>query len=167
MTSQMPPDYPELQDDQMLAIGIYGESVAAYRYTVLAEKVPREEDKAAFRAIAEEEQSHKKLLQQAAEKHFPGSAFALSDQDKALVLTGPRLINVRDLADYRDVLRITLATELRTAQFYDTMRHRARNPELRKVFTELSEEGFQHHQRLLRLARERGFLPPDGGISGQ
>ena len=149
----------------MLAIGIYGETVAAYRYTVLAEKVPREEDKQAFAAIAEEEQSHKKLLQQAAEKHFPGSAFALSDQDKALVLTGPRLINVRDLADYREVLRITLATELRTAQFYDAMRHRARHPELRKVFTDLSEEGFQHHQRLLKLARERGFLPAEEGSS--
>ena len=79
------------------------------------------------------------------------------------MLTGPRLINVRDLADYREVLRITLATELRTAQFYDAMRQRARNPDLRKVFTDLSEEGFQHHQRLLKLARERGFLPPEGG----
>jgi rubrerythrin len=165
MTVKTPPDYPDLQDDQMLAIGIYGETVAAYRYTVLAEKVPRQEDKQAFAAIAEEEQSHKRMLQKAAEKHFPGSAFALSDEDKALVLTGPRLINVRDLADYRDVLRITLATELRTAQFYDTMRQRARNPDLRKVFSDLSEEGFQHHQRLLKLARERGFLPPEGAAS--
>lgn len=147
----------------MLAIGIYGETVAAYRYTVLAEKVPEEEDKRAFEAIAEEEQSHRQMLQQILEKHFRGSAFALSDEDKALVLTGPRLINVRDLADYREVLRITLATELRTAQFYEAMRHRARNPELRRVFASLTEEGFQHHQRLLKLARERGFLPPEGG----
>lgn len=162
MTSRPSPGYPDMQDDQMLAIGIYGETVAAYRYTVLAEKVPREEDQQAFAAIAEEEQGHKKLLQEVAERHFPGSAFALSDQDKALVLTGPRLINVRDLGDYREVLWITLATELRTAQFYATMRQRARHPEIRRVFAELSEEGFQHHQRLLRLARERGFLPADG-----
>ena len=82
MTAKPSADYPELQDDQMLAIGIYGETVAAYRYTVLAEKVPREEDKQAFAAIAEEEQSHKKMLQQAAEKHFPGSAFALSTRTR-------------------------------------------------------------------------------------
>lgn len=143
----------------MLAIGIYGESVAAYRYTVLAEKVPAEEDRKTFMAIAEEEQGHKQMLQALYDKHFPGSAFALSDQDKSLVLTGPRLINVRDLDDYREVLRVTLATELRTAQFYQAMRHQARHPELRKVFGELAEEGFDHHQRLLNLARDRGFLP--------
>jgi rubrerythrin len=157
--------YPELQDDQMLAIGIYGETVAAYRYTVLAEKVPGQEEQRTFAAIADEEQAHKQMLQRLFEKHFPGSAFALSDQDKALVLTGPRLINVRDLADYREVLRITLATELRTTQFYEAMRHQARNEELREVFTTLAEEGFQHYQRLLKLGRERGLLPPEGETS--
>lgn len=145
----------------MLAIGIYGETVAAYRYTVLAEKVPGEQDQRTFAAIADEEQGHKQLLQRLFEKHFPGSAFALSDADKALVLTGPRLINVRDLADYREVLRITLATELRTAQFYQAMQHQARNPEIRQVFADLAAEGFQHHQRLLNLGRERGFLSPE------
>lgn len=149
----------------MLAIGIYGESVAAYRYTVLAEKVPRPEDQQAFAAIADEEQAHKQMLQKLFDKHFPGSAFALSDADKALVLTGPRLINVRDLEDYRDVVRITLETELRTSQFYEAMRHRAQNLELREVFGSLAEEGFGHHQRLLKLARERGFLPPNEGVA--
>lgn len=145
----------------MLAIGIYGETVAAYRYTVLAEKVPDPHDQQTFARIADEEQGHKQMLQALFEKHFPGSAFALSDADKALVLTGPRLINVRDLEDYRDVVRITLETELRTSQFYEAMRHRAKNPELRQVFGNLAEEGFDHHRRLLELAAERGFLPPE------
>jgi rubrerythrin len=165
MTAKRAETYPELQDDQMLAIGIYGESVAAYRYTVLAEKVPGEEEQRVFAAIADEEQSHKQMLQALFEKHFPGSAFALSDQDKALVLTGPRLINVRDLGDYREVLRITLATELRTTQFYEAMRHQARHEELRQVFATLAEEGFRHYQRLLELGRERGLLPPDEEVS--
>ncbi|GMV98493.1 MAG: hypothetical protein AMXMBFR83_28430 [Phycisphaerae bacterium] len=150
----------------MLAIGIYGETVAAYRYTVLSEKVPKPEDQRAFARIADEEQTHKQLLQALYEKYFPGSAFALSDEDKALVLTGPRLINVRDIEDYREVVRITIETELRTAQFYEAMRHRAKNPELRQVFGNLAEEGFVHHQQLLKLAAERGFLPPEPPAKG-
>lgn len=152
-------EYPELQDDQMLAIGIYGESVAAYRYTVLSEKVPGEEDQRVFAAIADEELGHKQRLQELFDKHFSGNAFYLSDADKALVLTGPRLINVRDVKDYREVMRIALETELRTSEFYEVMRDRVRNPELRQVFSALAEEGFEHHRRLLQLATERGLLP--------
>jgi len=153
--------YPNLRDDQILNIGIYGETVAAYRYTVLSEKVPGEEDRRLFAAIADEEQGHKQMLQRLLEKHFPGSSFYLSDEDKALVVTGPRLINVRDVKNYRDVMKMALDTEYRTSQFYHAMSTRAANEEIRKVFAELAEEGFEHHRRLLELARERGFLPEE------
>lgn len=152
--------YPELRDDQILTIGIYGETVAAYRYTVLAEKLPSEADRKAFAAIADEEQGHKQMLQRLLEKHFPGSSFYLSDADKALVVTGPRLINVRDLEDYRSFVQMALDTELRTSQFYKAMSGRVKNPEIRAIFEELAEEGFDHHRRIAELARERGFLPP-------
>jgi len=154
-------DYPPLREDQMLAIGAYGESVAAYRYTVLSERVPNLEDRRMFSDIAEEEQEHKARLEELARKHYPDRAFYLSDDDKALVLTGPRLIEVRDLKDYREVMQIALNTELRVSQFYQEMSSRVSNPEIRAVFQELASEGFEHHRRLHELAVERGFLPEE------
>jgi len=56
MAQRSEPVFPDLRDDQILSIGIYGETVAAYRYDVLAEKVPGEADKKAFAAISQEEQ---------------------------------------------------------------------------------------------------------------
>ncbi len=162
MPAEREPTFPDLREDQILTIGIYGESVAAYRYMVLAEKVPGEADKKAFAAIAEEEQGHRERLQKLLDKHFPGSSFYLSDEDKALVVTGPRLINVRDIQDYREVMQMTVDTELRTSQFYQAMSTRVRNPEIKTLFEELAEEGFDHHRRLVELARERGFLPAEG-----
>src|SRR5262245_23413132 len=143
--------FPDLRDDQMLAIGIYGEQVAAYRYDVLAEKVPGEADKKAFTAISQEEREHKERLEQLRAKHFPGSSFYLSDEDKALVVTGPRLINIRDVKDYRDVMKMAVETELSTSQFYHAMSSRVRIPEVKAVFEELAAEGFDHHRRLLEL----------------
>jgi rubrerythrin len=153
--------YPDLRDDQILTIGIYGETVAAYRYSILAEKLPGEADRKAFAAIADEEQDHRQRLQRLLEKHFPDSAFYLTDEDKALVVTGPRLISVRDVDDYRQIMQMALDTELRTSQFYQAMSSRVRHPDIRALFEELAEEGFDHHRRLAELARERGFLPEE------
>lgn len=152
--------YPELVEDQMLAIGIYGETVAAYRYTVLSEKLPTEEDRKVFATIADEEVEHRQRLQDLVDKFYPGSSFYLSDEDKALVVSGPRLIDVRDIPDYRNVMQMALDTERRVAQFYRAMGHRAHTPNVQAAFEELAIEGFQHHGRLLKLARERGLLPP-------
>jgi rubrerythrin len=155
--------YPDLLDDQMLAIGIYGEVVAGYRYTVLAEKLPDEADRRAFAAIAGEEQSHKERLQALFDRYYPDSAFYLSEDDKALVVSGTRLIDVKDVADYREVMRMALETEIGTARFYQAMTARVRNPEIRAAFQEMARESFDHHRRLTDLARQRGFLPPKPG----
>jgi hypothetical protein len=40
--------------DKLLAIGTYGETVAAYRYLVLSEKAPTEDDRREFAAMADE-----------------------------------------------------------------------------------------------------------------
>lgn len=149
----------EMAEDRILAIGIYGETVAAYRYTVLAEKIPGEEDRKLFATIAEEELTHKQRLQDLLTKLYPGSDFYLTDADKALVVTGPRLIDVRNEPDYRKVMQMALDTERRVAQFYQAMSERARSTEVRDTFHELAIEGFQHHGRLLKLARERKLLP--------
>lgn len=150
--------YPELRDDQMLAIAIYGETVAAYRYLVLAEKLPEAADRALFAGISDEEQGHKQRLQALQDKYFPSSSFYLSDQDKALVVTGPRLVNVRDLSDYREVVEMALDTEYRVSRFYQAMSKRMSIPEVRTLFVELASESAGHHLRLVGLARQRGLL---------
>jgi rubrerythrin len=159
MSSEPFGDYPDLREDQMLAIGAYGESVAAYRYTVLSERVPGTEDRKTFAAIAQEELGHQERLEKLARKYYPDRSFYLTDEDKALVLTGPRLIEVRDLEDYRDVVKIALGTELRVSQFYRVMSGRATTTEVVATFRELSSEGFEHHRKLEALARDRGFIP--------
>lgn len=143
----------------MLSIGIYGETVAAYRYTVLAEKLPANEDREIFATIADEELTHKQRLQQLIDRYYPGSSFYLSDEDKAFVVSGPRLIDVRNEPDYRKVMQMALDTERRVAQFYQLMGERAQTAEVRETFKDLAIEGFQHHGRLLKLARERSLLP--------
>lgn len=153
------PELPEMSEDRILSIGIYGESVAAYRYTVLSEKLPGDEDRRLFATIADEELTHKQRLQDLLDRFYAGSAFYLSDEDKALVCSGPRLIDVRNEPDYRKVMQMALDTERRVAQFYQAMEARARTPEVRTTFHELAMEGFQHHGRLLRLAREHNLLP--------
>lgn len=161
MSDQTPPipeTYPDLREDQMLAISVYGETVAAYRYTVLAEKVPAETDREVFAAIADEEQHHKQRLQALVDKYHPDSSFYLSDEDKALVVSGPRLINIRHQDDYREVVRMALDTEFRVASFYRAMSERLAQPEISLTFREMAAESFDHHRRLSRLARERGLL---------
>jgi len=154
-------DYPDLIEDQMLAIAIYGETVAAYRYMVLSEKLPNEEDRKMFAAISDEEQTHKQQLQTLADKHYPDSSFFISDADKALVVAGPRLIDVRDIQDYRSVMGMALETEWLVARFYQAMSTRARTSEIRDTFTTLGNESFTHYRRLQKLARERGLLSDD------
>lgn len=158
-TPNLEPEAMDMTEDRILSIGIYGETVAAYRYTVLSERLPDEADRRLFAIIAEEEIAHKQRLQDLLDHHYPGSDFYLSDADKALVVTGPRLIDVRNEPDYRKVMRMALDTERRVAQFYQAMSQKARRPDVRGTFEDLAVEGFQHHGRLLKLARDRQLLP--------
>jgi len=150
--------YPDLPVDQMLAIAVYGEQVAAYRYTVLAERVPGKRDRRMFAEIAQEEQSHRERIQRLLNRFHPDSSFYLSEEDKALVVAGPRLVDVRDPENYRQVVQLALDTEYRVACFYQAMVGKVANTQVRKVFKELADESFDHHARLSALVRQRGFL---------
>jgi len=155
------PKYPELLEDQILNIAVYGETVAAYRYMVLSEKVPELSDKKAFADIADEEHCHKQKIEALLDKYYPDSLFYLSEEDGALVVAGPRLIDVRDIEDYREVIKLTLDTELKTAQFYKAMSPRLRTPEIQQVFSQMAEDSFDHHRRLTEVAKQRGFFTTD------
>jgi rubrerythrin len=157
MTPALPPDRGP---DKLLAIGAYGETVAAYRYVVLSEKAPRPADRAEFAAMADEEQSHKQRLQLLISELYPDADFVLTPEDKELVVTGPRLLEVRDEADFAAAIRMIIDTERKTAAFYAHHGRLLPRADLRALFHELAEEGAEHHQRLRSLARRAG-IPAD------
>lgn len=141
--------------DKLLAIGAYGETVAAYRYLVLSEKGPsqfRDE----FADMADEEQDHKQRLQKLVADMYPGQDFVLTPEDKDLVVTGPRLLEVRDESEFRDAMQLVLQTERKTARFYANHGRLMPDPGVQALFHELAEEGAEHYQRLKRLARSAG-----------
>ncbi|MFO0974631.1 MAG: ferritin family protein [Phycisphaerae bacterium] len=144
----------DLGPDKALAIGSYGESVAAYRYLIFAEKAATQRQRDLFASMADEEQSHKQRLQRLLAQLYPDADFVLSENDKALVVVGPRLLDVRDADSFSAALRLTLATEQRTATFYHALAQLIRTDPLHAVFKELAEEGAEHYQRLQTLFRE-------------
>jgi rubrerythrin len=143
--------------DKLLAIGAYGETVAAYRYLVLSEKAPTENERREFADMADEEQEHKQRLQGLIDELYPGADFVLTPEDKEMVVTGPRLLDVRDRASFVDAMRMVLETERKTAGFYAQHGKLLRQSNLRQLFHELAEEGADHYQRLRALARRSGI----------
>ncbi|MFQ5428974.1 MAG: ferritin family protein [Phycisphaerae bacterium] len=142
--------------DKLLAMGIYGETVAAYRYLVLSEKAPNDAHRKAFADMADEEQGHKQRLQRLFDKLYPDADFVLTPEDKELVATGPRVLDVPDEAAYAAAMKMILQTERKTARFYANHGKHMPDASLRALFHELAEEGADHYQRLKTIARQAG-----------
>lgn len=148
---------PNLSTDKILALGAYGESVAEYRYGLLARKATDPRDREAFAEMATEEGGHRQRLDALLAGNFPGSEFVLEPDEKELVVVGPRLLEVRDADTFAQAMRFILGTERRTARFYKQMSETVALPEARELFRELAEEGADHYMRLRTLARARGI----------
>jgi len=147
--------------EKLLAMGIYGETVAAYRYSVLAEKALIEAHRREFADMADEEQGHKQRLQTLLDTHYPDADFVLTPKDKGIVASGTRLIEIRDEADYAEAMRMILMTERRTARFYANHSKHMHQEDVRGLFHELAEEGAEHYQRLKTIARQAGVTEFD------
>jgi len=143
-----------------VAIGAYGETVAAYRYLVLAEKSADPRYRRTFAAMADEEQSHKQRLQKLFQEMFPDTDFFLTPEDKEMVISGPRLLNLSEEFAIEDAMKMVLKTERKTAKFYAQHGRNLPDGKLQALFHELAEEGAEHYQRLRNLAREVGVTPP-------
>ncbi len=155
-TSSTPDTAAGRGPDKLLAIGVYGETVAAYRYVVLSEKAPDPSARTEFAAMADEEQEHKQRLQGLLAELFPDADFVLTPEDKDLVVTGPRLLDVRDGESFAAAMHMVLETERKTAKFYADHGRHLPQEQLRALFHELAEEGAEHYHRLKQLARASG-----------
>jgi rubrerythrin len=123
---------------------------------VLSEKAPKTPDRKAFAEMADEEQDHKQRLQKLLADMYPDADFVLTPEDKDLVVTGPRLLDVRDDAAFAEAMQMILETERKTAAFYAFHSKTIPDKTLQSLFHELAEEGADHYQRLKAMARGAG-----------
>ncbi|MCG3138428.1 MAG: hypothetical protein HJJLKODD_02292 [Phycisphaerae bacterium] len=142
----------QLTPAKALALGIYGEDVAAYGYVLLSEKAPREEDREQFRDMITEEQEHRDRLQTMMDRYFPDTHYVLTPVEKELVESGVRPAQITDQGGYEQALRVAIESEGKTARFYDQMWSRMEIEQICKIFRELASEGFDHQQRLRDIA---------------
>lgn len=149
-----PSSPPALSPDKLLALGAYGETVAAYRYLVLSEQADDEADRRLFAEMADEEQGHKQRLQKVLAEHYPDADFVLTAEDKELVITGPRLLDVHREVSFAEALAMMLQTERKVAEFYARHGDSVAAPELQAIFRQLANESAEHHHKLQELARE-------------
>ncbi len=144
-----------------LALGAYGEDMAAYRYLLLAEKADRDKDREEFREMVAEEQGHRDRLQTLLDKHFPGADFVLSSEEKQMVESGARGFAITDRKSFEEAVRSVVTFERMTAEFYERMEPHVTQPEIKAIFRELAHEGVEHHRRLRQIAIENNIDPDE------
>ncbi|MGB0714443.1 MAG: ferritin family protein [Phycisphaerae bacterium] len=140
-----------LSPEKAMAIGMYGESVASYRYRVLAEKVSNESLRAVFLEMADEENGHHQILQEIMDREYPGSDFVLTPEDKDLIIVGPRMLDLSDGASIDRALKMIHDSERLTGRFYGAWRTHTQVDSLKPMLLEMSEECFEHAAKLLEL----------------
>jgi len=134
-----------------LAIGIYGESVASYRYRVLSEKLADGPLQAIFLDMANEEKGHHSLLEALLKKHYPDRDFVLSPQDKELVIVGARMLEVTGTKSLEPALKMIYESETLTGRFYAAFRKATPNEAIKPILKEMADECFDHAAKLLKL----------------
>lgn len=137
---------------KVLAIAAYGESVAAYRYRTLSQKTTSQILRDAFVEMAGEEQGHHGEIQKLIDKHFPGSDFVLTPQDKELVIAGPRLLDPQDAASLEEAMGMIHESEQLTGRFYRMLEQTTPLTELKPTFKSMADECFEHAKKLKALA---------------
>ena len=133
-----------LSTEKALAIAAFGESVAAYRYRTLCEKAVSASQREVFEAMAVEEQGHHQRLQAILRRHFPGSDFVLSPDDKELVTVGSRMIEVHDDETFKRALELLHASELQTGRYYACLHELTDRDDLKGFLKEMADECFEH-----------------------
>ncbi len=151
MTEDIKERLRNMPDAKKIAVAIYGESVAAYRYGVLAEKALSEQHRKIFEEMKEEELGHQRALKLLAETHFPDSDFVLTPQDKELVIAGRRMLEVTDVASFKIAMIFLHDTEKRTGDFYCELNRLMPKGDLGAFLMEMAEECYEHGDSLLAI----------------
>ncbi len=141
----------EMPEAKRLAVAIYGESVAAYRYSVLADKAQIERHRRLFTQMKEEERAHQRILEALVGKHYPDDDFVLTSDDKDLVIVGTRLLELRDETSFRKAMQFLHGTEIRTGQFYETLCELMPAGEIGDVLQAMAKECSEHAASLLKI----------------
>ncbi len=134
-----------------IAIGVYGESVASYRYRTLAGNTPNETDRNVFSAMAAEEHGHHQRLKALADSHFPGGDFVLTPEDKELIIVGPRMIEVIDGSSRDQALEMIAESERLTGRFYAVVNETFPVASVKPLMKEMADECFEHAAQIDRL----------------
>lgn len=140
-----------MPDAKKIALAIYGESVAAYRYSILAEKSTSAEHRRVFEDMKAEELGHQTALERLAASSFPDGNFVLSAADKELIIAGTRMLDVTTPAAFRRAMQFLHDTELRTGRFYDALHELMPAGELGVFLKEMAAECYEHGASLLRI----------------
>jgi len=149
-------DLSRMQDDKALAVAGFGESVAAYRYIVLAEKARDSKLRESFEQMARQERAQRDQLQVLLQRLSPSAGFVLSPEDKLAVSVGPRLVDARDDAMFDEAMKLVIASEKRSASFYLRYAAYAKDAEVKIVFAQLAADGLKQVQRLRMLFQDVG-----------
>lgn len=131
-----------------LAIGAYGESVAAYRYRTLAEKNEPGELQDTLSEMATEEQGHHTAVQNLSRKCFPDSDFVLTPEDKELVIVGPRVLDVSGGPALKRAFDQIYESERLTGRFYAALHDVTTRDELKPLLRQMADECVEHAARL-------------------
>lgn len=151
MPDQFREQLRQMPDAKKIAVAIYGEQVAAYRYGVLADKALNERHRAIFLEMQEEENEHEARLRDLAHKRFPDADFVLSDKDKEMVIVGTRMLEVTDTESFNKAMQFLHDTEKRTGLFYQVMHELLPDGELGDFLNEMAEECQEHAESLLAI----------------
>lgn len=138
-----------------LAIAAYGESVAAFRYRTILDRVTDESLSATFLEMAREEQGHHARLQKLQRELFPGSDFVLTPEDKELVIVGPRLLDVTEDFPLSQTVEMMARSERLTGRFYTVLAKATATPHVKSFLQEMADECFDH-AKLLNGLKPKG-----------
>ncbi len=150
------PDLSRVGDNKALAIAAFGQSVAAYRYMVLAEKAADPRLRAGLEEMAAREDTRRTQLQALTAKLFSTTCFFLDGHDKDMVCVGPRILDARDQAHFDEAMKLLIASEKRIAGFYAHYAAQTRRPEIKDIFTAFADESLQRVNLLRRMGQDIG-----------
>lgn len=146
-----------LQDALDLAIGIEQEAQERYEeFTKLVGGRYAGDASDMFRMMASYEARHRTELAERRAKLF-GAAPAHVSPDATEDVEAPDVTAPRVFMSARQAMEVALASEEKAYDFYTAALAQVRDPEVRKLFTELQGEELKH-QRLVREKMET--LPP-------